>query len=135
MRQVAGVVVGRLDPHFSGGCPELQAAHKLGRILHFFREAGCLFLVDRIVFEQLAVFLHHRSATGRVDDEGIQLELAEDIDIPFGQRQGRLLLSVMQEERTAAGLGLGNKDFTAVMAQHLHGRLIGRSKDRRHHAA
>jgi len=98
-------------------------------------EGFCALGVLRVMAQQVAVFLHGRSATGGIDHDGVDVGAIENVD-QFPRKIERLLFQPrMDSERTAATLLARNNNFAAFSSQHARrGRVHAREQDALHAA-
>src|SRR5205814_2226913 len=78
--EVAGVVVGDADGEIVAGGDRAELDEEFGDVADAAAEFGEAGGVDRIVTEDLGVFLHAGAVAGGVDDDGVELLFEEDVD-------------------------------------------------------
>src|ERR1700754_663986 len=88
-----------------------ELAKNLGDVFAFCSEGCGACGPGGIVAEKIAVLLHGRSASCRVDDDGVDVERLEGSDHLASEMGGLIFEAGVDHESAAAGLSLRDDDF------------------------
>ena len=99
----------------------VKGGKEFADIFTFFREALGAVGVLRIIAEEVRVFLHSGTATGGVDDNGVNARGLESIDSLLCQSNGKRFVTRMGGKGSAAGLVFREDNFTAFRGEYASG--------------
>ena len=133
--QVARVLI--RDLYIQGCLGRLyrQRRQELRDVLNHATEPLRLFVVRRIVTQQVAILLHGCAAPSRRCDDRIHSRSKKRIDVSAGHVSGRVLFTSMGVQGATAPLIGWYDDLAAVARQHPDGGLHRRALYQRHDTA
>ena len=127
--QVAALVVGgAVETAARGGLAEARRDQPLVDVLDLGVPLRGACGVERIIMQQMTVFLQVRAAAACVGDDGIKVVQIEAVDLLAGEYAGEVHGAVVGVQRAAAMLVTRSDDFTAIGQQHIGGIAIDPGK-------
>jgi len=119
--EMAGIVEGDARGKRMARGARRKLGQEFGNVAAFCGESFGAVGVDRIVAKKVGVFLHVGAAAGGVDDDGVDLDLFEDVDGGTGEVEGGGFFSGVDAESAAASLFGGSNDFAAFRGENAKG--------------
>ncbi len=99
------------------------------------REARGPITIDGIVAEKVAVLLHVRATTSRVNEDGIGLETQKAVDVLAAEGPGFFDIAVVGMQGTTADLIFRGDNVNLVAGEYSESGMVGLAKGKWHHTA